>query len=435
MALDVDVVGATLDHVADVVIIGYSPDRRVRYASPSLRTVFGWDPAEVIGTEFGLSLPEERARLSAEFESALADGRGPVRLRYQVATSAGGRRWADCTWAFVRGADGALAFVVMTARDVTDDVGTRRRLEASEQRFRLAMDSAPAGMAVVDLDRRFLEVNPALCRMVDRDQEWLLSHGVRDVLDPEDDKTDLQMREQMLSGSTASAAREKRLRRPDGQVVWVQHSIGLLRDDDGTPVSYVSQFVDVSEARAAREALLYLATHDPLTELANRRVLLDRMRDASGHLPRTGTRLAVLYCDLDDLKVVNDQLGHAAGDAVIVATAGRIASQVRADDVVARIGGDEFVVALLGTHGVGDALAVAEKVQAAVSAPLAVAGRHLRPVLSIGVAVATDDEDPESTLHRADGALYRVKRTRRGTASAYDGALDAPARATLPPPR
>lgn len=298
---------------------------------------------------------------------------------------------------------------VAVATDVTELRRAQLEQAASERTFRLTFDSAPTGMAVVDLDRRFVDVNQALCRLLGHTRGWLLAHGMPDVLDPADNAGDLAVRREVLTGRAVSAMSEKRFIRSDGQPVWVHHSVGLLRDDHGTPVRYISQFVDISDAREARDELRFLATHDTLTGLSNRSHFVDRVEALLSHPPRSGTRLAVLYLDLDRFKAINDTLGHVVGDEVLRTIAGRIRSELRADDIVARFGGDEFVVTLTSLHDAQDAQAVAAQIHAAVREPVWSGGHRIEAAVSIGVAFLEPGEDIDDALSRADAALYRAK--------------------------
>lgn len=298
------------------------------------------------------------------------------------------------------------------------------RLARSEKLFRLAMSSAPVGMALVDLDLRFLSVNASLSRMLGRDEAWLLTHGMLDVLEPEGRWLDLAMRAELLAGRSESVSHTQHLVTATGALVVVEHSLAVLPGDDGEPQSYVSQFVDVTEAQRASEKLRFLASHDALTSLANRRELTERMGSILGHRPRTGTRLGVLFLDLDGLKPINDTLGHSAGDGLLVAAAQRIASALRSDDVVARIGGDEFVVALPSIHSIADAEAVAGKIHQALAEPIAVDGHELCITVSIGAVVADPGDDTDAVLAQADHALYRAKRAGKNRTVAYDPDLD-----------
>ncbi|TXH42535.1 MAG: PAS domain S-box protein [Actinobacteria bacterium] len=303
-------------------------------------------------------------------------------------------------------------------RDVTDRFDAARLLAASEERFRTAMTSAPMGMALTHLDRSFQEVNPSLCRILQRPEMWLLEHAVPDVLDTEADQIDRELRERVLTGPVEHATAEHQMLLPHGERIWVDHSVAVLRDDHGEPTGFVSQFVDITEARHARERMRFMASHDPLTNLMNRRTFLEGVQELLSHKPRTGEPIAVLFMDLDNLKPINDEYGHAAGDAVLAAVARRLREAVSADDLVARIGGDEFVVALTTIRTPDDAADVAADVAAKIhdhaAVPLLIDDGMIPVSISIGISLAHAGDDPESALQRADNALYQAKQQGRG---------------------
>ncbi|MEI8080814.1 MAG: diguanylate cyclase, partial [Actinomycetes bacterium] len=307
-----------------------------------------------------------------------------------------------------------------SGRDIQTEVEARLDLARSEQRFRLAMEFAPTGMALVDLDRRFIEVNQALCRMLGRDEEWLLSHRVPEILDADENGRDLQMRAEVLGGSSTSIFDTQKLITADGGLLVVEHSIGVLRDERGIPLSYVSQFVDITEAYLARERLEFMARHDSLTALANRHELNDGLGRILSHSPRTGTGVGVLFIDVDNLKTVNDEYGHAVGDGLLVEVARRIRSRVRSNDLVARIGGDEFVVVLTQCGTEEDAVSVANKILDAVRDPVHVDVHQLSSTVSIGATLAARGDDADRVLARADSALYQAKRQGRDRVALAD---------------
>ncbi|MBK9739221.1 MAG: PAS domain S-box protein [Actinobacteria bacterium] len=410
-----------LDSVSDVIV--HVREGVIRWVSPSLSDALGWSPAEWMGRRFSEFLhPDDRPEHGPHVDEALAGE--TTRHRVRVLSANGGYQWIEVHARPFVDAQGTHTGVTSSFRVVDAEVKATAALARSEETFRTAMESAPAGMAVVDLDRRFVEVNPALCRMLDRDEAWLLSHRIVDILDPRDDEVDLRMRAEVLSGRSGAVTREKRLMRPDGSPVWVEHAIGLLQDDDGFPWGYVSQFVNITEARQAREELRFMATHDPLTRLVNRPELLTQMDRALSHQPRTGTQVAALFIDLDGLKRINDTFGHGVGDAVIVEISQRIRGQVRAEDLVARLGGDEFVVFLPAVHSIDDAHRIADKIQAAVAAPLTIDGRQIAATLSIGVSLAAPGANSDRVLEFADRALYRAKRGGRARTVDYDPLVD-----------
>jgi len=203
-------------------------------------------------------------------------------------------------------------------------------------------------------------------------------------------------------------------------VVWAQAALALLRDDEGLPRSLVAQFVNVTEAHDSREALRFMATHDPLTQLLNRREMLVRMSMMLAHGRRGRSRMAVLFADLDGLKSTNDTYGHSAGDQLIIESSRRIQAQVRDEDLVARIGGDEFVIVLPEVLELDDALAVAAKIIHGISKPLFVASAEVPLGVSIGVAVAGPGDDATTVLRNADAALYRAKAAGRNRIEVHD---------------
>jgi diguanylate cyclase (GGDEF)-like protein len=229
------------------------------------------------------------------------------------------------------------------------------------------------------------------------------------MVHPEDDAADLAARISLLDGEQEHVTVECRFIRCGGEVVWTQHSIALLRDDSGVPVSYVSQVQDITQTREAAARTAYLAAHDRMTGLLNRGELTDRLAGALTRKARTGARLAVLYCDVDNLKAVNDGSGHAAGDAVLTAIGRRIAGSVRTNDTVGRVGGDEFVVILDRVHGVAEAERIAFEIHEAACAPLEFQGGTLNPKISIGVTVARTGQGVDDVLRDADDALYTAK--------------------------
>jgi diguanylate cyclase (GGDEF)-like protein len=174
-------------------------------------------------------------------------------------------------------------------------------------------------------------------------------------------------------------------------------------------------------ARKRREELLTLAYHDNLTGLPNRSLLHDRLGVAITHARRQGTRLAVLFLDLDDFKTVNDSYGHALGDRLLVELAGRVRASVRAGDTVARFGGDEFVVLLDEVSGTADAAHVATKVLVALRAPFRLDGHEVTVAASVGMSLFPDDGvSGDELLRQADAAMYHDKQdeARRGLAAA-----------------
>ena len=403
------------------VVFRASVDGLLEWVSPSVTDLLGWDPPDVLGRSILEFIAPEDVPDSLRIG---VGSRDDVDFQARVHAADGTGRWMDIESRPLIDAEGELLGRVGRLRDIQAQHEAQDALRRSEQRFRTAMESAPTGMAVIGLSREFVEVNPALCALLGRSEQWLLSRGMHDVLDPVDDDLDRRLRAQILAGLSPSLTRDHQMIRSDGERVLVEQSIGLLHDERGQATAYVSQFADVTEAREAREQLRFLATHDSLTELLNRRELVTRIAGVLGQTPRTGVNVGVLFIDLDNLKAINDSNGHAVGDQVIVTVAQRIRSQIRTNDVLARFGGDEFVLVLPAIHSSEDAERIASSLHSVVEMPIEAEGRLVAITLSIGVAVVRPGEDPDVAMRQADAALYRAKREGRARTVRYDPRVD-----------
>jgi diguanylate cyclase (GGDEF)-like protein/PAS domain S-box-containing protein len=293
--------------------------------------------------------------------------------------------------------------------------------------LRAAFDHAPVGMALVGRGGRFVEVNRSLCTLLGYPAEELLAMTTAIITNPADLETELAYVDQMLRGKIHSYRLEKRWVAADGRDVWVMLSCSGV-GAGAEPDFLLLQMEDLTAWKRTEQELMHRAFHDPLTDLPNRSLLMDRLSQALARSGRRQSSVAVLFIDLDQFKVVNDELGHDAGDRMLAATAARLRGVTRAHDTVARLGGDEFVMLLEDVDGEFTARAIAERILRAVSAPLAVERGEARTTASVGIALASGDHDrPESLIEHADRAMYRAK-TRGG--DRYE--LFAPERGSVP---
>jgi len=404
------------------VIVQLSLDATIEWITPSVYELIGWRADEVVGKRIDEFVhAADIPGYALVVANVIAGNRDNYEAR--VHTITGEDKWVAASVKPLFDEFGETIGSVVNVRDISAQHEALARLARSEEQFRRAMESAPIGMALVDLNRGFLAVNPALCEMVGRDAQWLVSHSIADVLAADDDSLDLRMRAEALSGRIIRAAREKRLVRPDGTMVWVEHAIGLVRDETGMPASFVSTFVNVTEKRATQEMLHYQATHDSLTQLVNRRDLYRRAEKLRQRALRTGEHVGVLYVDIDGFKNVNDTFGHYVGDIALTVVANRLAAVGRNEDVVSRVGGDEFVILLPSLHSIDDALNVARKILDSFVDPVVAEGESITLSVSVGVALTESDDDPDDTLRRADQALYHAKLSGRGRAVAWSSDL------------
>jgi diguanylate cyclase (GGDEF)-like protein/PAS domain S-box-containing protein len=295
-------------------------------------------------------------------------------------------------------------------------------LRESEQMFRATFDQAAVGITLVSPDLRYLRVNDKFCDIVGYSQDELRSMGLRDTNPPAalSDATSFLAR--LAAGEVVGhQLRERELVRKDGSRVWVAIAVSLVRGASGEPRYFVSVIQDISEAKRAAAALReseeqfrQLAHYDTLTNLPNRALFYDRLKQTLALAKRNSWTVGVMLADLDHFKSVNDTRGHAVGDKLLLQVAERLAKSVRASDTVARLGGDEFAVVLSRLSAPGDVTLVAQKIIAAFHAPFQVEGRPLLATLSMGAAVYPDDgTDQDALMNNADAAMYRSKEAGR----------------------
>ena len=285
------------------------------------------------------------------------------------------------------------------------------RLQASEESLRLAFEGAGIGMAMITLASedagRFLRVNEAMARMTGHPVEQLATMRSIDLIHPGDRQAEA---EALHAATTEVQRREQRIVTAGGATVWVRTTTAPVRAGATDVVSGFSQVEDITARKLAEQELVTAARRDPLTGLLNRTALVERLGSAIDRSRRSGRRGAVLFCDLDHFKGVNDAHGHEDGDVVLVAVAQRLGDQVRTVDTTARLGGDEFVVVVEDVDDV-DLRQLIERIARALAEPIVLRGRPLPPLtISIGITTLTPDSpDVETLLRESDQAMYEAK--------------------------
>lgn len=654
---------ALIENSTDVVLL-VDAHGVITYCGPRVKPLLGHDVDEYIGTScFEWIHPGDVAALVSDFgEVALHPGMARTHLR-RVRTSDGDWKQMEVTGHNLLATAGVNAIMVV-ARDVTDRMAAETTIRENDALFRGAFDEAPIGMALQDLDGRYTRVNSAFCRMTGYTEKQLLGMSIADITHPEDFQRDQEFIRRVKDGSCQTHHVEKRYLRPDGTWVWAAVSVSAVRGDDSSPLYFVAQIQDISEARAAADALkeseyrfrhlwnvsadgirlmdengivlmaneafcrfigknadqivgrsylemyaeeyqemndgvlqerikagsvephlereitlwdgrfVYLeasnavletegerrlilssfrdctekrkqqsaleryrllaehandimlfirpngsimeandaaaraygysrdelekmrvseirvsitddtvtrpdsdgtdspyvfesvhrrqdgstfpvevsvqrtavgdesiflnvirdttertalseelahqAFHDSLTGLPNRALFLDRLAHALLSAPRRGGGVAVLFVDLDRFKIVNDSLGHQAGDQLLVSVAGRLKACIRGSDTAARFGGDEFTVLLEGVGDTGEAILTAERIVRRLQAPFELDGHEVFVSASVGVAYSvSSDESADDLLREADAAMYQAKSTGKAKYALY----------------
>ena len=296
--------------------------------------------------------------------------------------------------------------------DITEAKTRELALEQSEQQLRAIMESVGEGIVVLDPDDRVRVANPAAAEIFGREAGTLDGLPFQALI----------LGERERPGAAAPQQRREMLGvRADGTRFPAEVAFGRLGDAGGMRIVTVR---DVTAEKADRDRILLQATHDELTALPNRRLFDDRLDMHLRRAARTGEMVAVAFLDVDRFKTINDSLGHAVGDRLLVSLSRRLRASLRESDTVARMGGDEFIFILPGLNRPEDALAPVRKLVEALRAPVWIDGHELHVTASIGVAVHPGDgQDRDLLLRHADSALYRAKARGRNRFELYDPSL------------
>jgi diguanylate cyclase (GGDEF)-like protein/PAS domain S-box-containing protein len=305
---------------------------------------------------------------------------------------------------------GRPSTVIGTLHDVTERWELEKQLQESEERYASTVELAAIGIAHVELGGRFMWTNKRLCEMLGYSKEELLGLTIWDVSHPDDTHITDEHRAKLHAGLIGSLTSEKRYVRRDGTTIWVRITSTLKRSAEGMPLHDISIVEDITDRKAVEARIQYLATHDEMTGLTNRATFGELLSHTIEASRRRGGQCAVLFIDLDGFKVINDSLGHEAGDLLLKEMAARLRRCMRKSDSVARLGGDEFVVLIEDSNGADSAAEAAKKILTAIVDPVEIMGKECSVSASIGIARYPDDASGAASLMKyADVAMYLAK--------------------------
>jgi PAS domain S-box-containing protein len=251
---------------------------------------------------------------------------------------------------------GLAAGRIWSFRDVSERASAERALRGSEARFRSVFDHAAVGIALIDDEDMIVDTNRAFQSMLGYEAAELRGRPVQELLLADDTVAAPLPFESVRRGQGESATVETRQRHRDGRILWVSVTLSRVEATDSSHRRIVCMTHDITERKELEAQLTHQAFHDALTNLANRALFRDRVERALARQNRGHAEVSVLYVDLDNFKTANDTYGHSQGDALLVATAGRLLNATRGSDTVARIGGDEFAILLEHVHDRQEAL-------------------------------------------------------------------------------
>ena len=413
---------ATSDAVWD-----WDLERDETWRSDNVYPLFGYSPGEIVGSMTGWSRllhPDDRARVETAIRSAIASGDKGWECEYRL-------RRKDGTYADVldrgfllRDPDGRAYRAVGGLIDVTQ----KHRDQDDLRLLRRAVESTDNGIVIADAlspDMPLVYVNAAFEQMTGYASAEVLGRNCR-FLQGDDHGQQALETLRLAIAEQGEARVVLRNYRKDGSLFWNELHLAPVHAEDGGVSHFVGIQTDVSHRHHYEQELAHRATHDQLTGLPNRQLIMDRLQQAILNADRYRRQVAVLFLDLDDFKLINDNLDHAAGDEALRVVASRLQAAVRDTDTVGRFGGDEFVIVLTDQTDAAGVEQVIARLSTALSAPIPIGSLSHTLTPSIGWCRYPDGgQDADSLLKHADMAMYQAKRQGRNRAIAYEPGFDA----------
>ena len=412
--------------VAPVAIVQLDADGGLVTANELWYALCGLSPEDSVGDGWKISIhPDDRNRVFSGWAASVRDATSFVSI-HRLRTPAGKVSWVQVNTTPIREARSSLGEDLRRIRghlasvtDITELRAAQEAGSAARAMFETAFSSSPLGTAIVNRSGLIVEANRRLLEFVGPNRT-LIGRPWESVFLPagptQPEQDGAAASSSLLSEAGHHPLPDRQMLRSDSQQIWVRVSAASIADgNDNSGMLY--QLEDITFRRAAEARVEHLALHDPLTNLPNRLLLLDRLGLELLNAQRSGYGVGVLFLDLDRFKAVNDALGHHAGDTVLCQVADRLRTSARSSDTVSRLGGDEFVVVCPNVKAGHDLGLIANKIRAAVIEPIHIGAETVTVGVSIGVARGKGQENPETLLKLADRAMYRMKQSGRAVSN------------------
>jgi len=405
------------------------------FVSDGCRELTGYCPDEIEHNKVvsfeEIIHPDDRLAVRRHITEAM-NGVARYRVQYRMLHRDGTEKWVLERGAIVLDEKGKRVLEGFV-EDITDQLLSQRQLADAEHRYRSIFEDSVVGMFQTSIDGRYIAANRALALLYGYETATALIAGLSDIAGDLYVESGRRYEFKTLMREHGRVSDfESEVYRRDGSRIWISEHAHVVYSADGEPLYYEGTVEDITTQHNYRQQLEYQATHDPLTGLPNRNLLHDRLQQVVRLASRRGTKGSLAFVDIDNFKLVNDSLGHGAGDQLLVEVARRLKSCLRDSDTVARYGGDEFVLILGDYDGLAETLHILHRVQDSVAEPITLEGQEVRVNCSIGVSIFPDDGvDLDVLLRHADAAMHHAKKLGKGQFQFYTESLNVEAHERL----
>ena len=400
----------------------HAPDGRHLQVNEAYAKLTGRSPSELLGQVLlDIVHPEDHPEILVGHREVLKGRSDLLVAEVRVLRAGGDPVWVRINASAVRAPDRSVRYTVAHFEDITARRRHEEQLSTSEERYRTLVENSPSIVIRVDRAFRVVYISPAIEQLAGVSPEELV--GSDELL--ESSQEGQRWRREIDSVFRTGRAVEREWAATlGGRETWFQSRAVPELDTDGTITHVLVVNTDITALKRSEAELAHQALHDPLTGLANRALLLDHLAGALARGAHAPGSVGILFLDIDRFKVVNDSLGHGAGDVLLEEVARRLQEVVRPVDTVARLGGDEFVLLLEGLREPREPIQVAERLRAALARPMRVGGSEVYVAASIGIVTSVDAQaDPEGLLRDADAAMYLAKARGRDRYEVFDEVL------------
>jgi diguanylate cyclase (GGDEF)-like protein/PAS domain S-box-containing protein len=412
----------------DDAVIGLDLEGVIDSWNPSAERIFGYRAEEIIGRHGSLLLPEDDSERSMGLLPRIANGE--VFQNHEATHVRKDGRPVELSLSIspLKDRIGEIVGIAVVGRDITAQAAEQRTLLEQRQRLSRIMETAGDALVSMDEDGAITEWNAAAERTFGWPAAQVLGRPLRDVvIQPQDRAAHDAGFARLLRTRVPTLATGEPIRvvarHRDGRDVPVEMKLWLTEHNGRMEANAFLRDITAQQQMEAERSryearLAHMATHDTLTDLPNRALLMDRLIMALNRTRRTGKTVTLLYLDVDRFKEVNDTLGHAIGDQLLTTVASRLRQSVRPSDTVARIGGDEFVILCDDQANAEDVTMIVSRLTSTVCRPIVLPSCVLHPEISIGHANSGDQPTADELVHAADEAMYQHKRSRRAVVPA-----------------